>query len=100
MKKLGYEPADIVLVKIGDAEMEMPIGTSYTDADSGEPICCFKRSDSQDKDVVVLAINCGNITETLGIAEIHMIDAYPGFEWTFNNGLDDNEIATLREKLS
>ena len=40
MRELGYEPADLILVRIGSAEMEMPIGTSYTDADSGEPICC------------------------------------------------------------
>lgn len=26
MLELGYEPADIILVKVGDAEMEMPIG--------------------------------------------------------------------------
>ena len=26
MEKLGYEPADLIKVKIGDAEMEMPIG--------------------------------------------------------------------------
>ena len=42
MKKLGYEPADIISVRIGDAEMEMPIGTNYADADSGEPVCCSK----------------------------------------------------------
>ena len=31
MKKLGYEPADIISVRIGDAEIEMPIGTNYAD---------------------------------------------------------------------
>lgn len=44
MIDLGYEPADIILVKAGDAEMEMPIGTAYSDADSGEPICCLRES--------------------------------------------------------
>jgi len=90
MKELGYEPADIISVSIGDAEMEMPVGTSYTDADSGEPICCFKRSNSKGKDVVVLAINYGNMAETLGIAEMHEIDVDPGFEWVFLNGLDES----------
>ncbi len=55
MLELGYEPADIVLVKVGDVEMEMPVGTSYSDADSGEPICCFKKSDTEDREAVVLA---------------------------------------------
>lgn len=32
MKELGYEPADIISVRIGDAEMEMPIGINYADA--------------------------------------------------------------------
>ena len=90
MRELGYEPADIISVRIGDAEMEIPIGTNYADADSGEPICCFKRSDSKGKDVVVLAINYGNLAETLGIAEMHEIDADPGFEWVFADGLDES----------
>jgi protein tyrosine/serine phosphatase len=90
MKKLGYEPADIISVRIGDAEIEMPIGTNYADADSGEPICCFKRSNSKGRDVVVLAINCGNLAESLGIAEMHETDEDPGFEWVFVNGLDES----------
>ena len=90
MKDLGYEPADTISVRIGDAEMEMPIGTSYSDADSGEPICCFKKSNSKGRDVVVLAINYGNLAETLGIAEMHEIDADPGYEWVFADGLDES----------
>ena len=38
LRRLGYEPGDIVLIRIGGAEMEMPIGTAYTDVDSGEPL--------------------------------------------------------------
>ena len=30
LRRLGYEPGDIVLIRIGCAEMEMPIGTAYT----------------------------------------------------------------------
>ena len=42
MEDLGYEPADLILVRIGDSEMEMPIGTAYTDADSGAPSAVLK----------------------------------------------------------
>lgn len=87
MKELGYEPADLILVRIGSAEMEMPIGTSYSDADSGEPICCWKTS-SKGVEEVVLAINGGNLTEALGIAEYEKIEEDPGFTWHPVEGLE------------
>ncbi len=87
MKKLGYEPADIISVKIGDAVMEMPIGTSYTDVDSGKPICCF-RTNSSGIEVVSLAINAGSLASVMGIAELRTIDADPGYEWVYADGLD------------
>lgn len=88
MKELGYEPADVVLVKIGNAEMEMPIGTSYSDADSGEPLCCWKTSASKGVEEVVLAINGGNLTKELGIAEYEKIEEAPGFTWHLVGGLE------------
>ena len=88
MRELGYEPADLVLVRIGSAEMEMPIGTSYTDADSGEPICCYKLSASKGVEEVVLAINGGNLTEVMGIAEYEKIEEDPGFTWHLIGGLE------------
>ena len=42
MRGLGYEPADVILVKIGTAELEMPIGTNYSDVDTGEPVCLLR----------------------------------------------------------
>jgi len=88
MKELGYEPADLILVRIGSAEMEMPIGTSYSDADSGEPICCWKTSASKGIEEVVLAVNGGNLTEALGIAEYEKIKEDPGFTWHPVEGLE------------
>lgn len=87
MKELGYEPADLILVRIGEAEMEMPIGTGYSDVDSGEPICCWKTS-SKGVEEVVLAINGGNLTEALGIAEYEKIEEDPGFTWHLLGGLE------------
>lgn len=88
MRELGYEPADLILVRIGSAEMEMPIGTSYTDADSGEPICCWKTSTSKGVEEVVLAVNGGNLTNALGIAEYEKIEEDPGFTWRPVEGLE------------
>ena len=90
MRELGYEPADVVFVTIGDAEMEMPIGTSYTDVDPGEPICCFKTDSESGKEVVLLAINSGNLTTALGIAQVNSIEEDPGYEWIFSEGFDES----------
>ena len=95
MRELGYEPADLILVQIGDAEMEMPIGTGYSDADSGEPICCYKFSASKGVEEVVLAINGGNLTEVMGIAEYEKIEEAPGFIWHPLRGLEQPVTVTI-----
>ena len=87
LRKLGYEPGDIVLIRIGDAEMEMPIGTAYTDADSGEPICCF-RTAHDGTEVISLGINAGNLASVMGVAEIRSTNTVPGYEVVWADGLD------------
>ena len=78
LRELGYEPGDIIQVKIGDTDIEMPIGTHYTDVDFGAPICCFKTSgDGTEK--TVLAICSGNLAETASIAEKHIYAHLFGF---------------------
>ena len=87
MTSLGYEPADIIRVRIGESEMEMPIGTNYTDVDSGQPVCTFKTfADEQGE--VVLVTNAGSMADAMGIAEKRTIKEEPGFEWVFADGLD------------
>ena len=90
MTALGYEPADLIRVMIGDAEMEMPIGTSYSDVDSGMPICCFKTASGTGQPVVVLAINSGNLTTAMDIAESQPTKEAPGYKWVFSDGLDES----------
>lgn len=68
MAALGYEPGDIVAVEIGGAELRMPIGTAYSDVDSGEPICCYKTSTTTGTKVVVLAVNGGNLAAEMGVS--------------------------------
>jgi hypothetical protein len=88
MAELGYEAADLISVKIGDTEIEMPIGNSFSDVDSGELICCYHTS-SNDSTAVELAINSGDLAHTLGIAERRSIDRKPGYEWVLSEALDD-----------
>lgn len=94
MEDAGYEPADIISARIGNFEMEMPIGTDYTDVDSGEPICCF-RTNSRGVEVVVLAINAGDLLMETGLAELHRTDADSGYEWVFAHGLDESVPVVL-----
>ena len=69
MLELGYEPADLINVQIGDTEMIMPVGTSYSDADSGEPICCYRQSNTSDITVVILSINSGNLAKEMNVED-------------------------------
>ena len=72
--------------------MEMPIGTAYSDVNSGNPLCCFKTdaTETGKTEYVILVINAGNMAKSLGIAESHIIDQDPGYEWTYLNGLDES----------
>ncbi len=69
MLALGYEPADLILVQIGDAELIMPLGTSYSDADSGDPICCLRQSRTGSVTAVILSVNSGNLAKLMGVAD-------------------------------
>lgn len=80
LRDLGFEPADIILVKIGSVEIEMPVGTAYSDVDSGEPVCVFKANTSGD-DEVILAINTGNLASYLKVAEIRAVEGGYALDW-------------------
>ncbi len=77
MRAAGMDIGDIITVVVGDAEYDLPIGTSYSDVDSGEMVCRF---DLEDNDVSI-AVNMGSFAEAVGIAEKRTIDADPGYEW-------------------
>ena len=99
MKELGYEPADIITVKINDIQIDMPIGTGFSDVDSGEPVCCF-RTNSKGKEVVELSINAGNFASSMGIGEYRIIDEEPGFEVVYFDGFDASTsvVISMAEK--
>ena len=98
MKEHGYEPADIVTVRIGDKEMDMPVGTAYTDVDSGEPVCCYKFSSSRNREEVVLSVNTGNMVEAMGVAKITKISEDPGYKYEWAEGMDDSTTVYLNMK--
>ena len=95
MKELGYEPADLISVRFGDRiETKLPIGTAYSDVDTGSPICCFKTS-SKGVDQVVLAINGGDFATAMGIAERRSIEEEPGYAWVCADGLEEPVSVTI-----
>ena len=67
MQELGYDVADII---------------------RGEAICYFKFSTDGGQSLVVLAINMGNLVESLNIGEIQSIEEAPGHECVWVDGFD------------
>ncbi len=57
---VGYELGDILKVTVGDNELEIPFGTSYSDVDTGSLVV----RDDQAADLLVVAINMGNFSTT------------------------------------
>ena len=84
----GFEPADIILVKIGSHEMEMPVGTCYNDADSGEPVCSLFADPEGGEGWVVLAVNAGNLAAEMEIAGIEDTGEPPGYKLVWEDGID------------
>ncbi len=77
MKEAGIEVGDLITVRVGGASYTMPVGTAYTDVDSGDMICRFDLED----DDVILAINYGSFAAAAGIAEKQTIEEDPGYRW-------------------
>ena len=98
MKEQGYEPADIITIRIGEKEMDMPVGTAYTDVDSGEPVCCYKFSSSRNREETVLSVNSGNLIEAMNVAKIVKVAEAPGFKIEWSEGMDENTTVYLNMK--
>ncbi len=94
LRSFGYEPGDVVSVRIGNAVREMPVRTCYSEVPSGQAVCCFNFNYDGDG-VVVLAVNNGNLAETMGIARRRKTDTAPGFRWIWQDGLDASAAVSL-----
>jgi Uncharacterized conserved protein len=77
LKEQNIEVGDIITVFVGDAAYDLPVGTSYSDVDSGSMICRFDREDNE----VTLAVNMGAFATVTGLAEKQTIDEDPGYVW-------------------
>ena len=88
LQEAGFEPADIILVKIGSHEMEMPVGTCYNDADSGEPVCSLFTDPEGGEGWVVLAVNAGNMAAEMEIARIIDTGRQTGYKLVWEDGID------------
>lgn len=91
MNEHGIGIGDMITVKIGEKEFDLPVGTSYTDVDSGEMICRFDLEDNE----VALAINYGSFAGVTGAAVKQETDEDPGYRWDVNV---DSITITLKEK--
>lgn len=75
----GLEYGDLLTVSVLDQEWEMPLGSNYSDVDTGLPVV---RADAEDTPVIV-AINMGDMATTAGIAAKTKIEEEPGYRWDY-----------------
>lgn len=87
----GIEAGDIIAVFIEEREYDLPVGTAYTDVDSGEMLCRFDMEDNE----VSLAANYGSFADMTGAAEKLTIEEEPGYKWVPK--VDEVKIS-LKEK--
>ncbi len=61
----GFREGDIVTVKFLDQSLDLPVGTNYSDVDSGTPMIKINAGG-----YIELAINMGNFGSTYGLVDI------------------------------
>ena len=76
---LGYEYGDVLEVSVAGHTWEVPFCSNYSDVDNGVTVL---RAVSAE-DVLVLAINMGDLATTAGIAEKTAIEEEPGYRWDY-----------------
>ena len=80
---MGYNYGDIVTVSLNGQELEMPVGSNFSDVDQGSMICRVVIKPDLSEDYVILAINMGDLATTALIAEKEKIEAAPGYVWHY-----------------
>ena len=79
----GYAYGDIVTVTLNGQELEMPVGSNYSDVDQGSMICRVVIKPDTNEDTIILAINMGDLATTTAIAEKEKTEADPGYVWHY-----------------
>ena len=75
----GYSYGDLLEVTILDQEWVLPLGSNYSDVDSGLPVL---RAASAGE-AAVLAINMGDFASAAGIAVKSRTEEEPGYRWDY-----------------
>lgn len=73
----GIEVGDIITVQVGENEYTIPVGTSFSDVDSGNMVCRFDLEDNE----VAIAINMGSFAKEANVGEKITIEEEPGYRW-------------------
>ena len=81
---MGYDYGDVISADILGTAWHMPVCSSYSDVDTGMPVC---RVESMDE-AVVLAINMGDLATSAGVAVKESMDEEPGYRWIFPEGTE------------
>jgi len=77
MNANGMEIGDLITVFIGETSYDIPLGTAYTDVDTGNMICRFDLEDNE----VALAVNMGSFAVEAAVGEQQTIEEDPGYRW-------------------
>ena len=89
----GFAYGDMVSVSLNGHTFEMPVGSNYSDVDQGSMICRAVYHDAED--MLLLAINMGDLATTAGIATKEKIEADPGYVWHYNEGVAEPVAVTI-----
>ena len=81
--RLGYTYGDVVTVSLNGMDYDMPVGSLYSDVDTGSMICRVQIEPESGEDEVILAINMGDMASAAGIAVKIEIDEDPGYRWDY-----------------
>ena len=85
----GYAYGDVVTVTINGTGYDMPVGSNYADVDQGGMICRVVIKPDTNEDMIILAINMGDLATASGIATKEKTEADPGYIWHLNEGVTE-----------
>ncbi len=85
----GYAYGDVVTVTINGTGYDMPVGSNYSDVDQGSMICRVVIKPDTNEDMIILAINMGDLATASGIATKEKTEADPGYIWHLNEGVTE-----------
>lgn len=77
----GYTYGDIITVSLNGMQMDMPVGSSYSDVEEGSLICRVEINDETGDDAVILAVNMGDLATGAGVAVKNKTEEEPGYRW-------------------